>query len=133
VPSFQRTLLTAITVAAFVLRPVSAHAQSGYVRFDVATVADTTFTFATIGARWVSAGQVGLTVDPAHRDALIARFRIVRVDSGKATAVITSQTGRLTTSHVVLLTRPKRPFYAQPWFWGGAVAGGVIGYLVHGR
>jgi hypothetical protein len=136
-PGFQRTLLTTIaagvTVAAFVLRPASAQAQSGYVRFDVASVADTTFTFATSGARWVSPGQVGLTVDPAHGDALIARFRIARVVAGTATAVVTSQTARLTTSHVVLLAQPKRPFYAQPWFWGGAVVGGVIGFLVHGH
>jgi hypothetical protein len=103
------------------------------VRFDVASVADTTLTFATVGARWVSPGQAGLAVDPAHGDALIARIRIARVDSGTATAVVTSQTARLRTAHVVLLSPPKRAFYAQPWFWGAAVAGGVIGYFVHGH
>ena len=132
-PGFQRTLLTAAAVAAVALWPSAALAQMGYVRFDVASVADTTFTFATIGARWISAGQVGLAVDPGHRDALIARFRVARVDSGVATAVITSQTGRLTTSHVALLSQPKHPFFAQPLFWIGAVAGGVIGFVVHGH
>ena len=57
----------------------------------------------------------------------------LNVDGGTATAVVISQTARLTTAHVVLLSQPKRAFYAQPWFWGAAVAGGVIGYFVHGR
>jgi hypothetical protein len=134
VPGLQRALLTATAVAAFAVWPVSpARAQSAYVRFDVASSADTTFTFATVGARWVSRGQVGIAVDPAHRDALIARIRVASVDSGVATGVVMSQTGRLTTSHVVLLAKPKRAFYAQPWFWGAAVAGGVLGYFVHGH
>ena len=132
-PGLQRALLTATAVAAFALRPSPAGAQSAYVRFDVASVADTTFTFATVGARWVSPGQVGLAVDPAHRDALIARIRVSSVDSGVATGVVMSQTARVTTSHVVLLSQPKRRFYAQPWFWGAALAGGVLGYLVHGH
>ena len=132
-PGLQRALLTAIALAAIALWPPAARAQRAYVRFDVVSVTDTTFTFATVGARWVSPGQVGLAVDPVHGDALIARIRIARVDSGTATAVVTSQTARLTTAHVVLLSQPKRAFYAQPWFWGAAVAGGVIGYFVHGR
>lgn len=132
-PGLQRALLTATAVAAFALSASAARAQSAYVRFDVASVTDTTFTFATVGARWVSRGQVGLAVDPAHRDALIARIRVASVDSGVATGVVVSQTGRLTTSHVVLLSQPKRAFYAQPWFWGAALAGGVLGYLVHGH
>jgi hypothetical protein len=103
------------------------------VRFDVASVADTTFTFAILGARWVSPGKVGLAVDPAHRDALIARIRVASVDSGVATAVVLSQTARVSTSHVVLLSQPKRAFFTQPWFWGAALAGGVVGYLVHGH
>jgi hypothetical protein len=133
VPGFQRALLTAFAVAALALWPSAARAQRAYVRFDVATVADTTFTFATVGARWVSPGQVGLAVDPAHGDALIARIRVAKVDSGTATAVVMSQTARLTTAHVVLLSQPKRAFYTQPWFWGAAVAGGIIGYVVHGH
>lgn len=132
-PGLQRALLTATAVAAFSLWASAARAQSAYVRFDVVSVTDTTFTFATLGARWVSPGRVGLAVDPAHRDALIARIRVASVDSGVATGVVVSQTARLTTSHVVLLSQPKRAFYAQPWFWGAALAGGVLGYLVHGH
>ncbi len=108
-----------------------ARAQTGYTRFDVTAVGDTTFTFLSGGARWVSPGQRGIAVDPAHNDELIAKFRVLRVRGGMATALITGQTGRLTTAHVALLRQPQPPFYLRPWFWLGALGGGVIGYVIH--
>lgn len=126
-------MAAALAAAAMVALASPAFAQTGYVRFDVATVTDTTFTFMTAGSSWVSAGQVGLAVDPGHGDELIARFRVARVVGKLATAVVTGQTARLTTAHVALLPQPKPPFYRQQWFWIGAVAGGIIGFVVHGK
>jgi hypothetical protein len=108
-----------------------AECQTGYARFDLTTVKDTSFTFTTPHKTWVAAGQHGLAVDPAHGDELIAKFRITNVQDGTATAVITGQTARLTTDYVALVAEPKLPFYRTPWFWLGAVAGGLIGYAVH--
>lgn len=132
-PGIQRALLIAAAATICALPPAPARAQVGYTRFDVASVADTTFTFKTTGASWVTRGQVGLAVDPTHGDELIARFRVSHVDSNTATATVTGQTARITTSHVALLAQPKPPFYRQRWFWIGAVAGGVLGFVVHGH
>ena len=110
-----------------------AAAQTAYARFDLTSIADTTFTFAIPRATWVVPGLRGLAVDPTRGDELIAKFRVTAVDHGTATAAITGQTGRLTTAHVALLVQPQTPFYARPWFWLGVVAGGLIGYAVHGH
>jgi uncharacterized membrane protein YoaK (UPF0700 family) len=53
------------------------------------------------------------------------------VDAGHklALAVVTGQTTRLTTSHVALIDRPPKNWYAQPTLWIGAVVGVVIGVI----
>jgi hypothetical protein len=132
VPRLQRALLSAASGVVLALAgPASAKCQTGYARFDLTTVQDTTFTFSTPRKSWVAAGQHGLAVDPAHGDELIAKFRVTGVQDGTATAVITGQTARLTTGYVALLAQPKPPFYRNEWFWVGIVAGGLIGYAVH--
>jgi hypothetical protein len=108
-----------------------ARAQEARARFAVDSVGDSTFTFAVGRARWVSRGQHGLTVDPVRDDALIARFRVLRVDSGVATVVITGQTARVARGQIALLSPPGQPFYAQPAFWIALAAGGAIGYFAH--
>jgi hypothetical protein len=134
VPGFQRALLSAAGATLLVLGgSASARGQTGYARFDLLSVKDSSFTFTTPRQTWVAAGQQGLAVDPAHGDELIAKFRITNVKDGTATAVVTAQTGRLTTDHVALVAQPKGPFYKSPWFWVGLVAGGVVGYAVHGH
>jgi hypothetical protein len=109
----------------------AARAQVGFARFDVTAVQDTTFTLSVNGAGWVKRGLKGLAVDPAHGDILIATFLITHVRKGVATALITGQTGRLTTSHVALLRAPSHPFFLKPWFWLGVLGGGVVGYVIH--
>jgi hypothetical protein len=106
-------------------------AQGAYTRFDITAVGDTTFTFATTGFRWVKASQTGLVVDPAHGDELIAKFRVIRSRKGTATALVTGQTARLTTSYVALLTQSRPIFLTRAWFWLGVAIGGAIGYVVH--
>ena len=105
-------------------------AQEAAVRFEIAGVADSTFSFAIGEHDWVKAGQEGIVVDPRRRDALVARFRIQRVQSGMATALVTGQTTALSREHAALVERPAPPFYRQRSFWAGLVLGGVAGFFI---
>ena len=109
-----------------------ADAQSRMVRFEITQVGDTTFRFPRGSAQWVKAGTSGIAVDPRRRDALVARFRVARIDSGLVTAVITGQSTRVATEHVALLTEPQKPWYRTITFWGGTVLGIVVGALITG-
>ena len=108
-------------------------AQTAYVRFDIVSVEDTTFNFATTGSGWVKPSRTGIVVDPLHGDELIAKFRVTRAHKGTATGIVTGQTARLSLTDVALLTQPHPLFLTRPWFWIGVVAGGVIGYVAHGH
>ena len=74
-------------------------------------------------------GARGIAVDPTDHDAMVARFQVVRVDSGKATAIITGQTTRVTTDHVALIERPTVPWFKQGAFWIGAALGALVGVV----
>jgi hypothetical protein len=113
--------------------PRAARAQDGAVRFEITSVADSTFSF-TIGKRaWVKRGEHGIAVDPRRRDVMVARFTVIRVDHAKATALITGQTTVLDTNHVAILTRPSVPWYRQRTFWVGTVIGALLGAVAAGR
>jgi len=120
-------LVTLVLVCA----PSRARAQETAYRFEIASVGDSTVSLSTEKHGWVRAGQRGIAVDPMRHDALVARFVIIRVDAEHklALAVVTGQTTRLTTSHVALIDRPPRSWYAQPTLWIGAVVGVVIGVI----
>lgn len=108
--------------------PVRAEAQQHPpARFFVTTVGDSTFTFSVPSDPWVKAGIEGITVDPARHDSLVARFRVLRVEWGQATAIITGQTTQVTTSHVALLQLPSTPWYKRKSFWVGLLLGGGAG------
>jgi hypothetical protein len=110
--------------------PRRAQAQSPNeptVRFEVREVADSTFAFDAGGRRWVRPGLRGIAVDPRRGDVLIARFEVVRVESGLVTALITGQTARVSTAHVAVLEQPPTRWYRVPMFWIGAAAGLLIG------
>jgi hypothetical protein len=123
-----RTLLT-IGLLAVAAPPLAA--QEARVRFDVDSVGDSTFTFTVGRAHWVSRGQHGLAVDAKQSDALIARFRVLRVERGVAIAVVTGQTARVMPGEVALLAEPKPRFYEQPAFWIALGVGGAIGFFAH--
>lgn len=76
--------------------------------------------------RWVRPGQVGTAIDPARRDALVARFRIVTVQEGAATALVTGQTTAVSTDHVATLEEPKRSWFRNKAFWSGLFLGAVM-------
>lgn len=103
------------------------------VRFDLTVLDDSTFTFDVAQRGWVRAGSRGIAVDPRRRDVLVARFRVLGVADGTATALVTGQTTRLTDEHIAVLRPPPRKWYRTRDFWVGAAAGalaGVAGALV---
>ena len=104
-----------------------AEAQFRGVRFEITQVGDTTFRFPRGNAGWVKPGTTGIAVDPRRRDVLVARFRVVKVDSGMVTAIITGQTTRIATEHIAVLTEPPRPWYRAITFYAGIVIGFIAG------
>ena len=122
----MRALAVALAVSALgAVRPAAA--QSGAYRFEIVDATDSTITIPTERASWVKQGTRGIAVDPRDHDAMVARFQVVKVDSGEATALITGQTTRVTTDHVALIERPHVPWFKQGVFWIGAALGAAIG------
>ena len=113
-----------------VLGSGTAQAQFRGIRFEITQVGDTTFRFPRGYAGWIKPEMTGIAVDPRRRDILVAEFRVVRVDSGLVTALITGQTTRVATEHIAVMPEPPKPWYKGITFWGGTVFGFVIGALI---
>ncbi len=118
-------LLIVGLVAAIVCAASPAWAQRRVVRFEIIAVGDSTLSFRTGEERWVREGQVGTAVDPAKRDEMVARFRIVAIRDGAAMALVTGQTTAVSTDHVATLEEPKRPWFRTKTFWSGLLLGAV--------
>jgi hypothetical protein len=123
----MKRLCLAVTLAAALSLPVEG--QVGGVRFEITRVGDTTIAFPRGRARWVKPGMIGIAVDPRRRDALVAQFRVVAVDSGVASAVLTGTTTRLETEHIAILQPPPRPWFRSPLFWASLVVGFALGVM----
>ncbi|HEX6536275.1 MAG TPA: hypothetical protein VF041_16915 [Gemmatimonadaceae bacterium] len=126
-------LLLAIATVAVLVPARGARAQESAYRFEIVQAGDSTITFDIGNHGWVQAGQQGIAVDPVRRDALVARFRILRVSDGRATALVTGSTTRVTSQHVALVDRPRGRFFTRREFWIGTVLGGAIGAFIAGR
>ena len=113
-----------------VLTPIArAHAQDRDVRFAITTVGDTTVAFQAGKMTWVVRAKRAVVVDPRRNDALVARLKVLSVSaSGEALALVTGQTGRITTDHVVLGTEPPIRWYRNAFLWTGAVFGLALGF-----
>ncbi len=96
-------------------------------RFEIDAVDDSTVRFRRLESRWLRPGMVAVAVDPRNRDALVARLRLVYVDSAKVTALVTGQVSRVTTSHFLLVARPQTRWFRDSHFWLGALAGAAVG------
>ena len=110
----------------------SCEAQFKGIRFEITQVGDTTFRFPRGSAGWVHPGDSGIAVDPRRRDILVAKFRVIRVDSGLVTALVTGQTTSVATEHIAIMDEPKKAWYRTITFWGGTVLGFVLGALISG-
>ena len=122
--------MTCLLVLGLMLGVGEAQAQSRGVRFEITQVGDTTIRFPRGSAAWLKPKMTGTAVDPRRRDALVARFTVVRIDSGLVTAAITGMTTRVATEHVALMAEPPKPWYKGVTFWGGTVFGFVVGALL---
>lgn len=121
-----------VLVLALGLSAGRASAQFRGIRFEITQVGDSTFRFPRGNAGWVKPGATGIAVDPRQRDILVARFRVVRVDTGLVTALVTGQRTRVATEHIAVLAEPPKPWYRGITFWAGTVFGIVIGALIAG-
>ena len=125
----QRIFLILVLVLG-VAAPNVLRAQDSAVRFEIRTVGDSTFTFASNQAPWVARGQHGIAVDPRRRDGLVARFVVLTVADGVANALILGQSQKVTTDHMVLLRPPQAHWYANKAFWSGALGGVLAGFVI---
>lgn len=123
-------LLLAALLFAAAPRAASAQTSDRTVRLTIMEVGDSTFSFNAANLRWIKPGARGIAVDPQRRDALVARFDVLHVENGRATALITGATTLVTTDHVVLLEVPVRPWYHSTLFWAGAMAGTLVGAML---
>ena len=109
--------------------PSSARAQDRDVRFAITEVGDTTITFNAGRMTWVVRSPRAIVVDPRRRDELVARIKVLTVSSkGDATALVTGQTGRITTDHFVVAQEPPSRWYKNMYLWVGAALGLVTGF-----
>ncbi len=95
-------------------------------RFAIEPLTDSTFAFTPDEAKWVTPGMTGIAVDPGRGDALVAKVRVVSVDSAQANAFVTGQTTRIASGQVLLLIPPKRVWWKERIFWLGALGGGLL-------
>lgn len=127
----MRTVRFTVT-ALVILMPLGvARGQDRDVRFAITAVGDTTVTFRAGKMTWVVRSSRAIVVDPRRRDELIARLKVLSVSSnGEATAVVTGQTGRVTTDYLVIATEPPTRWYRNVALWVGATLGLVAGFAL---
>lgn len=129
----MRRRLVALAALLFALVAAPAGAQQITARFEIATVGDSTFTFAIGPQAWVATRTRGIVVDPAKRDALVARFRILGVHADTVTALVTGQTTVVTTQHFVVMNPPPPPrWHHRASVWTGVAVGALAGMILGG-
>jgi hypothetical protein len=96
-------------------------------RFPLVAVDDSTVTFLAPREPWVRGGLYGIAVDPARRDALVARLYVVSRAADTAVALVTGQTTRMNTEYVAIFRRRSTPVLRQQGFWGGLATGIAVG------
>ena len=105
----------------------TAPAQARAERFFIDSVTDSTLIFRVGPSAHVKNGLTGVAVDPARRDALVARFRVLEVRDGRVVGLVTGQTTFVTADHVAIVDVPQRSFWRQRLFWVGTLLGGALG------
>ena len=125
----MRLLLT-LGVVALLCTPLrGTQAQQRDFRFEITAVGDSTVTFRAGRLTWIVRSPSTIVVDPRRRDALVARLKVLSVSSsGEATALVTGQTGRITTEHFVVAAEPKSRWYRSPLLWIGTAFGLAAGF-----
>jgi hypothetical protein len=123
-------LVYVLLVLIGVLTPrARAQAQDRDARFAITSVGDTSVTFQAGKMTWVVRSSRAIVVDPRRRDALVAQLKVLSIGAnGEATAIVTAQTGRITTDHVVIGTEPRSRWFKNPLMWMGTAFGLLAGF-----
>ena len=125
----MRLIVTLMVALSALAVPSRGNAQDRDVRFQITAVGDTTVTFRAGRLTWVVRSPRAIVVDPRRRDEAIARLKVLSVSSGgDAVAVVTGQTGRITTDHFVVAQEPPTRWYKNLGLWVGATLGLVAGF-----
>lgn len=125
----MRILVVLVSSLVLLSPPRAAWAQQRDARFEITSVGDTTITFRAGKLTWVVRSPSAIVVDPRRRDALVARLKVLSVSSsGEATAVVTGQTGRITTDHFVVAAEPRSRWYRNALLWMGTAFGLLAGF-----
>lgn len=125
-------IILALCFVVLALVPIrTARAQRRDYRFEITSVGDSTITFKAGRLTWVVRSPSTIVVDPRRRDALVARLKVLSVSStGEATALVTGQTGRITTDHFVLAEEPPSRWYRSALLWIGTAFGLAAGFAL---
>ncbi|GAC1480639.1 MAG: hypothetical protein NVS1B4_25860 [Gemmatimonadaceae bacterium] len=129
----KRLLHIVVTAAALATGSSAVAAQETAARLEITGVGDSTFTIQARRHPWVQRGTTGFVIDPKRHESLVARFSVLAVDGGIATAVITGMTTDVKPEHIALIEIPRDPWYRQSTFWGGLALGGLIGAVIRGH
>ena len=125
----MRVFVALMVAVAALAAPSSVFAQDRDVRFEITAVGDTTVTFRAGRLTWVVRSPRAIVVDPRRRDEAIARLKVLSVSStGDAIALVTGQTGRITTEHTVIAQEPPARWYKSLGLWVGLTLGLVAGF-----
>jgi hypothetical protein len=125
----MRLIIALLGALAVLTLPSAARAQDRDVRFAITAVGDTTVTFRAGKLTWVVRSPRAMVVDPRRRDELVARLKVLSVSSnGDATALVTGQTGRITTDYFVVAQEPPSRWYKNVYLWMGTALGLVTGF-----
>jgi hypothetical protein len=125
----MRTFVAWLVAMVALLAPSRAQAQDRDVRFAISNVGDSTVTFQAGKMTWVVRSKRAIVVDPRRRDEAIARLKVLSVSSsGEAVAVVTGQTGRITTDHLVIAQEPPSRWFKNLGLWVGLTLGLVAGF-----
>jgi len=106
------------------VRPVGGEGDR---RFQLVAADDSTVSFLAPREPWVREGMYGIAVDPARRDALVARLYVLARAADTTVALVTGQTTRMSAEYVAIFRRPTTPMLRQQSFWGGLAAGIAVG------
>ncbi|MEP6765383.1 MAG: hypothetical protein ABJB66_13780 [Gemmatimonadaceae bacterium] len=109
------------------IAPVSNRMPRNPARFLIDSASDTTVVFRGSEAHWLRVGMRANVVDPAQRDALIARVTIMSVDTARVVATITGKVSQVSASHAVLIALPEKSWWRDHRFWFGAIVGAIAG------
>ena len=95
-------------------------------RFAIAGTSDSTVRFQAGDAKWLRSGMTGYAVDPAKKDAFVARLSLLTDANGDYSALVTGLLRPIDSTHVIVMIPPATPWWRTKQFWGGLLSGAAV-------